>query len=109
MPADPNMPMPADTIAQLQSALRLVDRIAGTASAPIPRPDAGYATAGRIARRRHDALAVETAAFAAEGIAILLRQAPAGVARAAAAARLAMEMRDGMAEMARALGAQPGG
>lgn len=103
---------PADTrLARLAEVLALVERLAGDAGAAIPMPPdtaAIYAAAGPIARRRFDALAAETAAFAAAGIEILLRQADTGGSGQQAAARcLAREMRAAIDDLARLLQRQP--
>lgn len=103
---------PADTrLARLAEVLTLVERLAGDPGPAIATsPDAAtaYAAAGPIARRRFDALAAETAAFAAAGIEILLRQTETGGhGQQAAARRLAQEMRAAIAELARLLHRQP--
>ena len=99
---------PADTrLARLIEVLALVERLAGDGGALLatpPDPVAAYAAAGPIARRRFDALAAETAAFAAAGIEILLRQpATGGNGQPAAARCLAREMRAAIGELARLL------
>lgn len=94
---------PDKRLAQLAGALALVARLAGDDGAPLPAPadvTTAYAAAGPIARRRFDALAAETAAFAAAGIEVLLRQRAArGGDCRAAAAHLASEMRTAMTIM----------
>ena len=99
---------PADTrLARLAEILALVERLAGDGGAMVATPAdtaAAYAAAGPIARRRFDALAAETAAFAAAGIEILLRQSETGGNGQPAAARcLAREMRAAIAELTRLL------
>jgi hypothetical protein len=104
---------PADTrLARLAEVLTLVERLAGNPGAAIATwPDAAtaYAAAGPIARRRFDALAAETAAFAAAGIEILLRRSETGGHghQQAAARRLAQEMRAAIDELARLLHRPP--
>lgn len=99
---------PADTrLARLAAVLALVERLADDPRpAPSALPDAAtaYAAAGPIARRRFDALAAETAAFAAAGIEILLRQSETGGnGQPAAARRLAREMRAAIDALTRLL------
>lgn len=90
-------PEPADArLARLAEVLVLIERLSGEPGAPIvigPHLADAYAAAGPIARRRFDALAAETAAIAATGIEILLRQPEDKRAGHPAARRLAMEMR----------------
>lgn len=54
---------------------------------------------GSISRRRFDAIAAETAAFAAAGIEVLMRQRAARGECRVAASRLAGEMRAALGEM----------
>ena len=92
-------------------ALALVARLSGDAQAAPPVPAnaaADYAMAGPIARRRFDALATETAAFAAAGIEILLRQrSTRGGDCRVAAAQLATEMRTAMTAMMQVIERHP--
>ena len=105
MPAPP--PTPADAEEQrrrLRTALALVEQMAGEPAAPPPTPDQGAARSAPppIALRRFDALATEAGAFAAAGIAALIRyQDDTGQACAPAAAQLARDMRRALAEMER--------
>lgn len=92
----------AQRLGRLVGALGLVEQLAGE-SGELPADPiaiaAGYQQAGPIARRRFDALIAETAAFAAAGIEILLRQRQGRGECRVAAARLANEMRTAIAEM----------
>jgi len=101
---------PGRQIAQLREALRLVERIAG-------RPDTGpevrldeaariseaYDRALPIVRSRFDALAAETAAWAAAGVEALLAAATSIPPRAAAE-RLASALERALAQLGRLLG-----
>ncbi|ARS28006.1 hypothetical protein [Sphingomonas sp. KC8] len=102
---------PDERFARLAGALALVARLSGDAQAAPPVPAdaaADYAMAGPIARRRFDALATETAAFAAAGIEILLRQrSTRGGDCRAAAAQLAAEMRTAMTAMMQVIERRP--
>ncbi|XHS02504.1 hypothetical protein ACFB49_41230 [Sphingomonas sp. DBB INV C78] len=60
---------------------------------------AAYPSLGAISRRRFDAIASETAAFAAAGIEVLMRQRAARGECRVAASRLAGEMRAALGEM----------
>jgi hypothetical protein len=101
---------PGRQVAQLRVALRLVERIAG-------RPDKGheaqldeaarisdaYDRALPIARRRFEALAAETSAWAAVGVEALLAAAPTAPPRAAAE-RLASALERALGQLGRLLG-----
>jgi glutathione S-transferase len=95
-------------LARLRAALTLIECMAG--EIPAPAPTAGddeaaariYAAAHPLVRRRYDALAGETATFAAAGLAALIRRKDrAGDDPAPAAARLAAEMRAAIAMLER--------
>ena len=84
---------PGRQIVQLREALELVERIAGNPRASVPRErlldDAArlsesYDRALPIVQRRFDALAIETAAWAAAGVEALLAAAERAPPRAAA-------------------------
>lgn len=96
---------PADQrLARLADVLALVERLSDDCGAPLVigrDMAAAYAAAGPIARRRFDARLAETAAFAAAGIEILLRQRQGAGDHRAAARRLAREMRTAIAELMR--------
>lgn len=87
---------PAEQLAQLRAIQALVDELAGTARGYAPGEsgdlDARYDIACPIAQSRFDALASETAAFAAAGLSALIAGQSAGAAGSAGAALLAREM-----------------
>ena len=93
---------------RLHAALTLIESFAGEESLPPPSAEeertayARYCAAPSLVRRRYDALAGETAAFAAAGIAALLRGKDVdGADPVSAATRLAAEMRRAIAELNR--------
>lgn len=97
--------------ARLHAALTLIECLAG--EEPLPGPSAEqeriayarYCAAPSLVRRRYDALAGETASFAAAGLAALLRwKDAAGADPAPAAARLAAEMRLAIAGLGKLIG-----
>lgn len=120
---------PADVrLARLVEVLVLVERLSGEPGPPIPVGpylEDAHAAAGAIARRRFDALAAETAAVAATGIEILLREYDGNVRdgsgerreegrqgagardRRPAARRLAIEMRIAIDELMRLIARRP--
>lgn len=96
--------VPASEQARLHAALSLIECLAG--QEPLPGANAEqeriafarYCAAPSLVRRRYDALAAETAAFAAAGLALLLRgKDREGWDPAPAAASLAAEMRRALA------------
>lgn len=94
---------------RLRAALALVESMAGgrarraKVADTAPPPDA-YARARPIARRRFDAVAGEAGAFAAAGIAALIRHRDAtGRDCAAAAEQLSRDMRAALAALDRIL------
>ncbi|WP_114954732.1 hypothetical protein [Sphingosinicella terrae] len=97
---------PGRQIAQLREALRLVERIAGRPPAPpedslldeAARIGDAYDRALPIVQRRFDALAGETAAWAAAGVEALLAAAETAEPRAAAA-RLAAQLERALSEL----------
>jgi len=98
----------ADQRGRLRAALVLVEQMAGREPVSVSAtddPDAAaraYAAASSIARRRFDALASEAGAFAAAGIAALIRHREAiGRDCAPAAAQLADDMRRALTAMDR--------
>jgi hypothetical protein len=101
---------PGRQLAQLREAHRLVERIAGrNASAPseaqldeAARLSAAYDRALPVAQRRFDALAAETAIWAAAGVEALLIAGEAAPPRAAAA-RLADTLGKALSELEAAL------
>jgi hypothetical protein len=103
-PPIPDLP----DLGRLHASLTLVECMAGELSnAPEGQDVAAraYATAPAVARRRYDALAAETAAYAAAGLAALIRQKEASGREAVPAARhLAAEMRGSLAAMRSAIG-----
>jgi hypothetical protein len=91
---------------RLRAALALVEQMAGEQGAPppgtVPGDGAGRTATPPIARRRFDALAGEAGAFAAAGIAALIRyRDQKGQDCAPAAAQLAREMRQALAQLDR--------
>lgn len=99
---------PGRQLAQLREALRLVERIAGregTAEAGLDEGatlSAAYGRALPVAQRRFDALAAETAIWAAAGVEALLIAGEAAPPRAAAA-RLADSLKAALSELGAAL------
>lgn len=99
---------PGRQLAQLREALRLIERIAGRDSAAETGLDeaatvsAAYGRALPVAQRRFDALAAETAIWAAAGVEALLIAGTAAPPRAAAA-RLADSLKAALAELETAL------
>ena len=99
---------PCRQLAQLREALRLVERIAGRergggADALLDeaaRLSAAYDRAPPIVQRRFDALAGETAAWAAAGVEALLAAADRAAPPVAAAHRLADRLDGALSEMA---------
>ena len=97
---------PGRQVAQLREALRLVERIAGRSN--VERSDASleeaaqvseaYDRAAPIVQRRFDALAGETAAWAAAGVEALLAAGGANPPRAAAE-RLADQLERSLSAM----------
>ena len=92
-------PDPGRQVAQLREALRLVERIAGRPPAPAhdgaldeaARISGAYDCALPVVQRRFEALAAETAIWAAAGVEALLAADPSGPPRAAAE-RLARQL-----------------
>lgn len=106
-PASPD-DRPGQQLARLRAVLALVESMAGIESAGAVDLGDGaaledrYASAPGAARRRYDALAGETAAFAAAGIEALIRARVEPVADVSRpAARLAQEMRGSIRTMER--------
>jgi len=98
-------PDPGRQLAQLREALRLVERIAGRTATPsrddrldeAARISGAYETALPVVQRRFEALAAETAIWAAAGVEALLAAPDAAPPRAAAdrlAARLEAALTD---------------
>lgn len=107
-PLPPNAgPDPGRQIAQLREALRLIERIAGRPVAPRPddaldeaaRISAAYEAALPVVQRRFEALAAETAIWAAAGVEALL-SAGEGAPPSAAAARLAGRLDSALSDLA---------
>lgn len=98
---------PGRQVAQLREALRLVEEIAGrkpsldrdAALDEAARMSSAYERALPVVQRRFDALAAETAGWAAAGVEALLAAAPSAAPRAAAD-RLARRMADALSAMA---------
>lgn len=100
-------------IAQLRHVLDLVEQIAERADTA-PRSDAdldqnarisaAYEIAPSIVRRRFDAMAAETAAWAAIGVEALLSAKEASIAPRASAAQLADELSAARKRLTRLLG-----
>jgi len=115
-PAEESAPQ---AIARLRSVLALVEEMAGgaprgrvviddSALDEISALTLSNAIASSVTRRRFDALARETAAFAAAGLAALMHHRERGGSDCApAAARLAAEMRRSISAMAAMLRAAP--
>jgi hypothetical protein len=101
----PAGPDPGRQIAQLREALRLVERIAGEESrhdAPLDEAayiSSAYDVALPVVQRRFEALASETALWAAAGVEALLATGP-GTPPRAAAARLARQLDTALGELA---------
>lgn len=100
---------PGRQIAQLREALRLVERIAGRAETgqdlrldEAARISDAYERALPIVRNRFDALAAETAAWAAAGVEALLAAA-ASIPPRAAAERLARSLERALDQLSRLL------
>ena len=98
-------PDPGRQIAQLREALRLVERIAGEergsdrALDEAARISGAYDIALPVVQRRFEALASETALWAAAGVEALLAAGSANPSRAAAA-RLARKLDNALDELA---------
>lgn len=98
---------PGRQVAQLREVLRLVERIAGREEAgyadarldEAARVSAAYERALPVVQRRFDALAGETAAWAAAGVEALLAAAVAAPPRAAAE-RLAERIERALSDLA---------
>lgn len=101
-------PAPAEQVAQLRAIRALVDELAGNAPAGSVAAhgdlDRLYDRAPSIAQRRFDALAGETAAYAAAGLSALIAERGAGGTVAGAAAHLAREMERSIRRMETLLG-----
>ena len=99
---------PGRQVAQLREAQRLVERIAGRGGEArtdalldeAARVSGAYDRALPIVQRRFDALAGETAGWAAAGVEALLAAAGAGMPPRAAATRLAARLDDSLNQMA---------
>lgn len=104
---------PGRQLAQLRELLRLIEGIAGRRDAgrgdalldEAARLSDAYDRALPIVQRRFDALAAETAGWAAAGVEALLAAAQSGSPRAAAE-RLAARLEQALAGMAALLGAR---
>jgi hypothetical protein len=102
---------PGRQLAQLREALRLIERIAGETQAPpgddaldeAARTSAAYESALPVVQRRFEALASETATWAAAGVEALLAAGDADPPRAAAA-RLARRLDAALSALAALLG-----
>ena len=102
---------PVDRTAELRHVLSLVERIAGRKASPLAdkaldeaaRVSSAYGEAHSIVQRRFDALAAETAAWAAAGVEALV-SAGEGDPPRAAAGRLADELARALRQMAKVLG-----
>jgi hypothetical protein len=100
-------PDPGRQIAQLREALRLVERIAGGPASPSPehaldeaaRLGIAYEAALPVVQRRFEALAAETAIWAAAGVEALLAAESSGPPRAAAF-RLARQLDAALSQLA---------
>jgi hypothetical protein len=98
-------PDPGRQIAQLREALRLVERIAGTerphdrALDEAARISSAWEVALPVVQRRFEALANETALWAAAGVEALLA-AGSGPPSRAAAARLARQIETALGDLA---------
>lgn len=107
-PLPPNAgPDPGRQIAQLREALRLIERIAGRPAEPkaddtldeAARISAAYESALPVIQRRFEALAAETAIWAAAGVEALLSAGESAPPRAAAA-RLAGRLDSALSDLA---------
>ena len=105
---DDILPEPGARYARLRHVLALVDQIAGRDRDALPdladesgRVGGAYADASPFARRRFETLAAEVSAWAAAGVDALALD-PARRPRAAAA-RMADELEDALADLARLL------
>jgi hypothetical protein len=102
-------PDPGHQIAQLREALRLVERIAGEerthdrALDEAARISSAYDIALPVVQRRFEALANETALWAAAGVEALLASGD-GTPSRAAATRLARQLDTALADLAALLG-----
>src|SRR5437870_28934 len=102
-------PNPGRQIAQLREALRLVERIAGTERAhdraldEAARISGAWEVALPVVQRRFEALANETALWAAAGVEALLATGSGPPSRAAAA-RLARQIETALGDLAKLLG-----
>ena len=104
-PAPPGLD-PGRQVAQLREALRLVERIAGRPGVEADearldeaaRVSDAYDRASPIVQRRFDALAIETAGWAAAGVEALLIAGAASPPRAAAQ-RLATQLDRALSEL----------
>lgn len=90
-------PAPAQQLTELRAIQALVDELAGIRPAapplaPDPALDGRYDSAPPLVQRRFDAVAGETAAFAAAGLSALIAGRKQGPGTSAAAAHLAREM-----------------
>ncbi|MFN3945089.1 MAG: hypothetical protein ACK4K7_09185 [Allosphingosinicella sp.] len=100
-------------VAQLRELLGLVEAVAGRgapehADGALDEAaliSAAYETASPLVRRRFDALAAETAAWAAAGVEALVAAEAAGPR--GAAARLADELEGALYDLSRTVGASP--
>jgi hypothetical protein len=100
-------PDPGRQVAQLREALRLVERIAGGPASPsheaaldeAARLSIAYEAALPVVQRRFEALAAETAIWAAAGVEALLAAQAAAPPRAAAA-RLARQLDAALSQLA---------
>ncbi len=98
-------PDPCRQIAQLREALRLVERIAGEERAHEPALDEAARISGAwdvalpVVQRRFEALANETALWAAAGVEALLSSGNGAPSRAAAA-RLARQLDTALGDLA---------
>ena len=112
--APPAGPDPGRQLAQLSEALRLIERIAGRPAMAAgddeldeaARISAAYDAALPVVQRRFEALAAETAIWAAAGVEALLAAGETAPPRAAAA-RLAGQLDAALSEMAALLRHDP--
>lgn len=102
-----------DRLAQLREVLALVEQIAGSDAAAgngdvalhaCANLSSAYDDAPPVVQKRFDALAAETAAWAAAGVEALAAASDAGVPKAAATA-LAGELSNALRHLGRTLGA----
>lgn len=92
-----NRPSPAEQLTELRAILALVNELAGASIPVAPEPydhavDKRYDSAAPLVQRRFDAVAGETAAYAAAGLTALIAGRKQGAGASAAAAYLAREM-----------------